>query len=78
MLMYVKKGGCLAVSLLYHNGSSLLVNFKNSGIINSTTIINVNSKSSAKFNDKSNITENGIVIIGSRTNKDVVFLEEEL
>lgn len=65
-------------SPFHHKGSSLSVNFRNKGITNRATSIKASSKSSTEIGDKSNITANGIVIMGNKTNKDVVFLEDVL
>lgn len=65
----------MKVSLLYHNGSSSLVNVKNSGNIKNSIISKINSNSSAKVIDRPNIVLIGIINKGIRDNKDVVFLE---
>ncbi|OCA88437.1 hypothetical protein A8F94_24570 [Bacillus sp. FJAT-27225] len=65
-------------SPFYHNGSSLLVNFSSNGITNRATSIKASPKSSTEIGDKSNIIESGIMLMGSKTNKDVAFLEDVL
>ncbi|GIN56979.1 hypothetical protein J8TS2_12980 [Lederbergia ruris] len=65
-------------SIFHHNGSSILVNFKNNGITNRTTSIKASSNNNAEVKDKLNIIENGIVIIGNKTSKEVIFLEDAL